>query len=78
MTTYYVGTLSRYVLVNAENETLAREQGRIALHDLYADVRERLGKETPIETPIEIRTVRLASDDEIKLGNWHERMVASE
>lgn len=74
MTTFYVGTISRYVLVNAENETAARDRGRIALHDLYEDVRKRLGQETPIE----IRTVRVARDDEIALRNWHERIVAGE
>jgi hypothetical protein len=28
--------------------------------------------------PIEIRTVRLATDDEIQLNEWHREMVARE
>ena len=40
--------LARYVLVDAENETQARELGQPALHELYADLRERLGREVPI------------------------------
>jgi hypothetical protein len=67
MPTYYVATLARYVLVEVANESQARERGRPALHELYADVRERLGTDVPIE----IRTVRLATDDEIQLSTWH-------
>jgi len=74
MTIYYVATLARYVLVDAEDETQARELGRLALHDLYADLRERLGKEVPIE----IRTIREATEDEIELGNWHHDMLKTE
>lgn len=65
MTTYLVGTLARYVLFDAEDESEARQLGRPALHALYADVRERLGKDVPIE----IRTVREATQDEIDLWN---------
>ena len=61
MTTYYVATLARYVLVDAENNTAARELGRVALHELYADLRQRWGKEAPIE----IRAIRPATTDEI-------------
>jgi hypothetical protein len=74
MTTYYVATLARYVLVDAENEEQARQLGQVALHELYADVRERLGNDVPIE----IRTIRPATTDEIDLGRWHEEMVARE
>jgi hypothetical protein len=74
MTTYYVATLARYVLVDAEDETQARELGRAALHDLYADLRERLGREVPIE----IRTVREAAEDEIELLTWHHNMLKGE
>lgn len=74
MTTYYVATLARYVLVNSEDETQARQLGRLELHDLYADLRERLGREVPIN----IRTVRPATNDEIDLWNWHHEMVARE
>jgi hypothetical protein len=74
MTTYYVASLARYVLVDAENEEQSRVLGQVALHELYADVRERLGKDVPIE----IRTIRPATTDEIDLGRWHEEMVARE
>jgi hypothetical protein len=74
MKTYYVATLARYVLVEADDETTAREVGQAALHTLYADVRERLGKEVPIE----IRTIREATRDEIELWNWHHQMLAAE
>ena len=74
MTTYLVATLARYVLVDAESENEARRLGQPALHALYADVRERLGKEVPIE----IRTVREATQDEIDLWNWHHKMLEQE
>jgi hypothetical protein len=71
MTTYLVATLARYVLVDAESESEARRLGQPALDDLYADLRERLGKDVPIE----IRTVREATQDEIDLWNWHHKML---
>jgi len=74
MKTYLVATLARYVLVEADDETQAREIGCGALHDLYADLRERLGKDVPIE----IRTVREATEDEIELWTWHHEMLAKE
>jgi len=74
MKTYLVATLARYVLVDAEDETQASKLGRPALHDLYADVRERLGQDVPIE----IRTVREATHDEIQLWTWHHEMLAKE
>jgi hypothetical protein len=74
MTAYFVSTLARYVVVNAENETEARELGQVALHALYADLREGLGREVPIE----INTVRPATTDEIDMTKWHDEMVASE
>lgn len=74
MTIWYVATLARYVLVDAADENEARAKGRAALYDLYADVRERLGREVPIE----IRTVRPATDDEVRLMGWHNAMVARE
>ena len=61
MKTFLVATLARYVLVDAENETQARELGQPALHELYADIRERLGREVPIN----ILTVREATTEEI-------------
>ena len=74
MTTYLVATLARYVLVDAESESEARQLGQPALHALYADVRERLGKDVPIE----IRTIREATQDEIDLWNWHHKMLEGE
>jgi len=74
MTTYLVATLARYVLVDAESESEARRLGQPALHALYADVRERLGKDVPID----IRTIREATQDEIDLWNWHHKMLEGE
>jgi hypothetical protein len=74
MTTYYVATLARYVLVDANDESQARELGQIALHELYADLRQRWGKDVPIE----IRTIRAATSDEIDLMKWHQQMLAAE
>ena len=47
MTTYYVATLARYVLVEAENEGQAREPARVALETLHAEVGRRLGENCP-------------------------------
>ena len=74
MKMYYVATLARYALVEAESDDQARKVGYAALHALYADLRERLGKEVPIE----IRTTREATTEEIELWNWHHQMLASE
>ena len=74
MTTYYVATLARYVLVDAADESQARELGQNALYDLYADLRAKLGHEVPIN----IQTVRPATEDEIQLWRWHHEMVARE
>lgn len=74
MTTYYVATRASYVLVDAVTEDEARRLGHAALYDLYAEVRERLGREMPID----IVTVREASADEIELCDWHRRQVEGE
>ena len=74
MKTYYVATLARYVLVEASDESTARDAGYAALHTLYADLRERLGKDVPIE----IRTLREATAEEIELWNWHHKMLEAE
>ena len=74
MTTYFVATLARYVLVDAENEASARTAGQMALYDLYADLRAKLGRDVPIE----ITTVRPATNEEIELMRWHHEMVARE
>jgi len=67
-------TLARYVVVEAENESQARERGAAALHELYADLRAKLGHEVLID----IRTVRPATSDEIDMVRTHERMLANE
>ena len=74
MTAYYVATLARYVVIDAENESHARERGAAALRELYADLRARYGREVPIE----IRVVRPATVDEIEMVRFHERMLANE
>ena len=74
MTTFFVATLARYVLVNAEDESAARIAGQAALYKLYADVRHRWGREVPIE----IHTIRPATTDEIDMMKWHKEMVARE
>lgn len=74
MTTCLVATLARYVLVDATNEDEARMLGQVALHDLYADLRERLDKEMPIN----ILTIRPATDEEIDLQRFHDEMMARE
>lgn len=71
MTIYYIATLARYVLVNATDEHVARVKGSAALCDLYADVRERSGRDVPIQ----IRTVRPATDEEIELIRWQNGLI---
>ena len=53
-------------MVKAENEADARESGLAALRELDAG------------HPINIRTIRPATKDEIELQRWHEDMVAAE
>ena len=74
MTAYYVATLACYVLVNANNEAEAHELGKPALQNLYAESRERVERYAPIE----IHTVRPATEDEVELMNWHTEIVARE
>jgi len=74
LTIWYVATRACYVLVEASDEQAACSDARPALRDLYAGVRERLGRDVPIE----IHTVRPATDDEIELWNWHRETVARE
>jgi hypothetical protein len=62
MPTDYVATLARYVLVEAENEAQARKRGQSALSEQNAMTA--------------IRTVRLATADEIELAEWHQHFVA--
>ncbi len=74
MMMFYVATLARYVLVEAETETQARESGRRALYDLDADLAEKF----PHDVPINIRTVRPATVEEIEFWNWHHELVSQE
>src|SRR5262245_44682535 len=69
MATYYVATLARYVLVDADSDSEARQRGQAALRELYVVDQGRGGKNRPIT----ITTVRLATDDEIELMRWHEK-----
>ena len=46
--------------------------GPARVYELYADLRERLGREVPIN----ILTVREATTEEIELMKWHNEMVA--
>lgn len=71
--TYYVATLARYVLVEAENEAQARERGKPALEELYAELRQRHPA-----IKLEIRTVRPATIDEIEFCRWNEETLARE
>ena len=66
MTTYYVATLASYVLVEAADESVARQLGHAALVQL-------IGNATP-----HIRTIRLATNDEIELSRWHQEMLDRE
>ena len=66
MTTFYVATLASYVLVEAADETQARELGHAALVQLT-------GNTTP-----SIRNIRLATNDEIELSRWHQEMLERE
>jgi hypothetical protein len=74
MTTYYVATLAKYVLVEAENEGQARELGRLGLEKLHADAGRRLGRHIPVN----ILVVRPVTTDEIEFCRWSEEMLAQE
>jgi hypothetical protein len=74
MNTYDGATLASYVLVEAENERQARAQGLVALRDLYAERQDR----TSLAAQIEIRTVRLATPEEIELCTWHHESLKRE
>jgi hypothetical protein len=74
MTMFYVAALARYVLVEAADESAARVAGQAALHELYADLREHLGRDFPLD----IRTIRPATSDEIEFDCWQKAMLARE
>ena len=71
--TYYVATLVRCVLVEAENEAQARERGAAELEKLYVELREQHPN-----LQLEIRTVRPATVDEIEFCRWNEETLARE
>ncbi len=71
MTTFYVATRARYVLVEAADEIEARRLGQPALQQLHAEVAQRIGRNLPVE----IHVVRPATDDEIELWNWDREMT---
>jgi hypothetical protein len=65
MTTYYVATLVHYVLVDAPDEATARVLAVPELEALRA----------PTNTfPIQIRTVRPATEEEVELMQFDARM----
>jgi hypothetical protein len=71
---FYVATLARFVLVEAENEKQARERGHVALEELYAELRRQFDAEMPVN----ILTVRPATTDEIEFSRWNEETLARE
>ena len=67
MTSFYVATRARYVLVDDENEAQARELGSAAL---------QRGLDPGMSA--KIRVVRSATDGEIELSEWPRETVARE
>jgi hypothetical protein len=74
MTTYYVATLAKYVLVEAEKKEQACELGRAAPERLHAEAGRTLGKDMPVN----IFVVRPATTDEIEFYRWGEETLAQE
>lgn len=66
-TTFYVATLSKYVLVDAGDETEARTVGQVELQKLVGTT-----------APVQIRTVRSATANEVEFWEWHLEKVAEE
>jgi hypothetical protein len=65
MTTFYVATLSRYVLVDAANEDEARILAKPGLEALRPGA------------PVDIRTIRPATDEEIADARFHAEHLAA-
>jgi hypothetical protein len=74
MTTYYVATLAHNVLVDAASDDEARSLGEVALQELYADLQDGHAADAPIN----ILTVRPATDEEVELQRFHNEMAARE
>ena len=70
MQTYYVATLSHYVLVEARTEADARVSSLAALRHSY-----RTNGHGP-EVPIDVRLVRLATPEEVELQCWHDEHLS--
>ena len=71
MTTFYVATRARYVIVEADDETEARRLGEPGLQKLHAEVSACIGHDVPVE----IHVVRPATDDEIERGRWNRELL---
>ena len=65
---YRVATLSRYVLVEAADETEAHQLGETALRELDPELMQKTT----------VRTVRPATEDEIEFWKWHQDLLARE
>jgi hypothetical protein len=65
---YRVATLSRYVLVEAADETEARTLGNTALRELFPEL---MAKTT-------VRSVTLATPEDIEPWRWHQDFLARE
>jgi hypothetical protein len=65
---FRVATLSRYVLVEAADETEARTLGESALRELFPDL---MAKTT-------VRSVTFATAEDIELWRWHQDFLARE
>lgn len=63
-----VATLSKEVLVQAADETEARQLGEAALRDLDPELMQKTT----------VRTVRLATEDEIEFWKWHQDMLGDQ
>ena len=65
---YRVATLSRYVLVEAVDESEAHQLGEAALQELDPELMQKTT----------VRTVKLATEDEIEFWKWHQDLLARE
>lgn len=73
--TYFVATLSRYVLVECQTEIDARNVGLDRLRQLYRDERHPNAGSLDADS---VLVVRPATDAEIDLWQFHLRMTEAE